>query len=499
MMAKLRQLGDATEDLRDKGSAAFSAFSSSLQRISTIAIGVSVSVVGALTAIGFSANQLEDSSKRAFTQLLGDGQLAIAFYERLLDFAAKTPFELATVMDSAKKLMSSGMGTDEIVRTLTNVGDAIATLGGGDEKINRIIDALGKMKRNTKVAADEMQTLGDAGIMAWQILAEKMGKTVPEVMKLSEQGLVSADEAIAHLMEGIEEQLGGGMEKAAGSFGLLWSNMLDTVTQFAGAVARPLYEVSGQVLAMILSATELPQFAGMVDAVKAAFKRLSVAVFGTATEMMSTGHAVSLLESFLVGAIDLVTSGVNAFRDFWPQIKESAAAIIELVSAVTEYLMAHPELIQAIIALKVAGFLGLTQVVTTLIPLLVSLITWLGAVGTAMTGASGFTMGWQVALAALVAYLVFEMVTALTGAREEMAKLNDEMKRGIKLNDDLASSTSTRQTQEDKDIAAIEDPAARAEAEADQWDRAKQNLAGLQDTASAAAKNAQTTRPAIPS
>jgi tape measure domain-containing protein len=496
---KVQSLGAATRDMGQKAKTAFGAMSSSASRVVTVVTAMSVGVVGALTAIGFRANEMEQSSKRAFTQLLGDGEKAQKLFEDLRSFAAKTPFELGTVMEQASKLLAQNFKPEEIIPLLTDVGDAVAILGGGDEKIQRVIDALSKMRANGRVSAQEMNMLADASINAFQFLADGMGLSVAEVRKLSEQGMIDADTGITHIMAGIRTKFGGGMALAEGSWSQMWSNMLDTVNQFAGQVTKPLFEVGGQVLAMILSATELPRFGVFVDAVTDAFRRLSVAVFGTSSEVINSGEAIDLLESALVGAIDLVTSGVNAFRDFWPQIRDSAAAIIELVGSVTSYLMEHPKLLQALIAVKVAGFLGITSAIGALIPLLTSLITWLGSVSAAMGGAGGLTastIAWQAALAALVAYITFEAVTALTGARDEMKKLNEELKRGAKLNDDLAKSTNQRHTREDTEIAAIEDPEQQRQALAEQLERERRNLAGRQETARMAAAQAQTTKAA---
>ncbi len=222
LRGKVKQLGNATLDMGSKAKTAFGSLASSASRVITVVTAMSVGVVGALTTIGFRANEMEQSSKRAFTQLLKDGERATQLFEDLRSFAAKTPFELGTVMSQASKLLAQNFKPEEIIPLLTDVGDAVAILGGGDEKIQRVIDALSKMRANGRVSAQEMNMLADASINAFQMLADGMGLSVAEVRKMSEQGMIDADTGIKHIMAGIRAQFGGGMALAEGSWSQMW-------------------------------------------------------------------------------------------------------------------------------------------------------------------------------------------------------------------------------------------------------------------------------------
>ena len=52
------------------------------------------------------------------------------------------------------------------------------------------------MQAKGKAASQEMMQLTEAGIPAWQMLADKIGVSVPEAMKMVEKGAVSADTAL---------------------------------------------------------------------------------------------------------------------------------------------------------------------------------------------------------------------------------------------------------------------------------------------------------------
>ena len=152
------------------------------------------------TAMTFNS-QLEQSGI-AFTTMLGSAEKSRAFLNELQQFAAKTPFEFTGLVKSTQQLMAYGFAAKEVVPILTAVGDAVSGLGAGQEGISRITRALGQMQAKTRVMAQEMQQLTETGIPAWDILAEKMGLTVPKLQDMVSKGLVPADQAITALTQG---------------------------------------------------------------------------------------------------------------------------------------------------------------------------------------------------------------------------------------------------------------------------------------------------------
>jgi len=60
------------------------------------------------------------------------------------------------------------------------------------------------------------------------MLADKMGVTTAQVMKMSEKGLIPADKAISALIEGMNKKFPDMMEKQSHSLQGLWSTMKDT-------------------------------------------------------------------------------------------------------------------------------------------------------------------------------------------------------------------------------------------------------------------------------
>lgn len=196
------------------------------------AAGVGIAGAAATGAV-LTKNALEISNNAeqaqiAFTTMLGSAEKAQSFIAEMNDFAIKTPFDVQGVQDAAKKMLAFGFDVKEVIPDLTAVGDAAAGLGLGAEGIDRITLALGQMRAKSKVSADEMLQLTEAGIPAWDILAKKMGITTQQVMKLSEKGLIPADKAINALVEGMEKRFPHMMDQQAKSLSGLWSQIKET-------------------------------------------------------------------------------------------------------------------------------------------------------------------------------------------------------------------------------------------------------------------------------
>ena len=201
-----------------------------LQVGGALTAGLTVPLVGVGVAAVQSAEQI-NTAKIAFTTMLGSAEAADKMLKNLQAFAAATPFEFPDLVKAAQRMQALGFGADQVIPTLRSVGDAAAALGGGKEVIDGITTALGQMQTKGKVSAEEMGQLAERGVPAWQMLADKIGVTIPEAMKMAEQGAITASTAIPAILEGMNEKFGGSMEKMSQTLSGQWSNFKDQITQ----------------------------------------------------------------------------------------------------------------------------------------------------------------------------------------------------------------------------------------------------------------------------
>ncbi|WP_010495084.1 tape measure protein [Paenibacillus elgii] len=231
--------GGSFQRMSSSASAALGSIKSSASSAASSLAGIGTAIIAAAGAFAaFGAYKLTSHALKmasdaeqagiAFETMIGDGKKAQKFIADMTDFAAKTPFDLPGVRTAAKRMLAFGFELNDILPSLTAVGNASSGLGLGSDGINRITLALGQMKAKSKVSADEMLQLTEAGIPAWQILADKMKISTAEVMKLSEKGLIPADKAIKVLLDGMNKRFPDMMKKQSESLQGLYNNMKET-------------------------------------------------------------------------------------------------------------------------------------------------------------------------------------------------------------------------------------------------------------------------------
>ena len=181
--------------------------------------------------------------RMGFKTLLGSAGAAEKMLRDLYDFAARTPFEVEGLMQQTRLLLALGFNAREVIPTLRAVGDAVAALGGSNELLRRVVLALGQMRAKGKVSAEEMRQLAEAGIPAWEILAEKIGVSIPEAMKLVEQRAVSAATGIQAIIEGMNQRFAGMMEEQSKTIIGIWSNIKDTTYIILTRIGERIVEV----------------------------------------------------------------------------------------------------------------------------------------------------------------------------------------------------------------------------------------------------------------
>lgn len=237
-----------------------------------------------------------EQTRIAFTTMLGSASKATEFLGQLKTFAAGTPFEFPGLVDSARRLQALGFAADQVIPSLQAIGNASAALGGGAAMIDRVTLALGQMTSKGKVSAQEINQLAESGIGAWKILAEKMGKSIPEVMALAEKGLINAARAVPEILGALNAQFGGMMEKQAQTIAGQWSNLQDRLTFILmdlGEALAPTAQRIMNALSPIITVVE-----GLVEGFKALSPEAQTVVVSIAGIAAAVGPIIVALGTF---------------------------------------------------------------------------------------------------------------------------------------------------------------------------------------------------------
>lgn len=289
---------------------------------------------------GFGFAALKEQSQIAFTTMLGDAGKAKDFLADLQQFANKTPFEMPGLLHSTQLLMAMGFEAKDVIPALTAISGAVASMGGGAEQINRVTVALGQMNAKGKTSSEEMMQLTEAGINAWQLLANHIGKSVPEAMDLVSKGAVSSSTTINAVLQGVGQNAGKMLEAQSQSFNGLLSTLKDTFRGVAADIMDPLFQKVKEKLGDIVNFISSPEFTQIGKAISStigdaleAILPLIENVFGTLKDVgpdafVAVMDGVTSFADAVVTAVDGITYAMSTLASVFAQV---LSAVLDVV------------------------------------------------------------------------------------------------------------------------------------------------------------------------
>lgn len=322
-----------------------------MQSIGTSLLGLGAGLSAAVTAplVGLGAAAIKTGeqlniAEMAFATMLGSAEKAQKFLAELQQFAAATPFEFPDLVEAAKRMQAMGFAAEQVVPTLRIIGDSVAALGGGKDVINGVTLALGQMQAKGKVSAQEMNQLAERGIPAWKFLADAIGKSIPEAMKLAESGAIKAAEAIPAILEGMQQKFGGQMAKMSATLTGTWSNFKDTLTMTLAEIGQTLTPILQQIVASAMPLLEWAKqaaqwFAALPDPIRngaVAFGAMLAAIGPLALAIGGVTTAISTIMPVLAGLGAALGVGTAAVLGWAAAIPIAIAALVALGSWVSD-------------------------------------------------------------------------------------------------------------------------------------------------------------------
>ena len=232
-------LGDSSKfasevsKLTDTTSKAISSLGSGFSKAGTV---LTAAITAPLAIAGVKAAQWASQTAAnaeqvdiAFNTMLGP-ERAKKMIADLVEFAKTTPFEMAGLNKATQQMLAYGFAADDVIPMLTDVGNATAALGAGQQGIDAITRALGQMHGKGTAASQEMMQLTEVGIPAWEYLAKALHTDVAGAMDMVTKKAVSADVAIAAIRAGMQGDFGGLMIKQSRTLTGVLSNLSDAAT-----------------------------------------------------------------------------------------------------------------------------------------------------------------------------------------------------------------------------------------------------------------------------
>ncbi|EKZ3720959.1 tape measure protein [Listeria monocytogenes] len=241
-------------------------------RFSVLKLAAALGLIAATkNVVGSAIGRVDtiDTATKSLTVLTGsakDAQLVMTDLTAAID---GTPIALDAVALGAKKMVAAGMKAANVKPVFTAIADAAYGVGNGSESIDQMTDAISALQASGVAYAEDINRLVDAGVPAWQILANSTGKSVGEMKKYVSEGSLESTKAIAMLTKGIEEGttgMAGNTAKMAGLAKTAGNTISGSFANMKTAAVKSLANIAENLKGPIIQA---------LDVAKNAFKQFA--------------------------------------------------------------------------------------------------------------------------------------------------------------------------------------------------------------------------------
>lgn len=192
--------------------------------------------IGGLVAIKkFGSDVIEATGKMqqlqvALSTILQDKSKADQLIADIIQFAAKTPFNLDNVAEGAKQLLAYGSTADKVVGELSMLGDVASGL---QIPIGQLIYLYGTLRTQGRAMTVDIRQFAGRGIPIYEELAKVLGVAKDQVGELVKEGKVGFAEVEQAFKNMTSEggKFANLMENSAGTWPQRLSNIEDTLFQ----------------------------------------------------------------------------------------------------------------------------------------------------------------------------------------------------------------------------------------------------------------------------
>lgn len=277
--------------------------------------------IGGLMAIKQFGSDVIDATGRmqqlqvALSTILQDKSKADQLIGEIVQFAAKTPFNLDDVANGAKQLLAYGSTADKVVGELSMLGDVASGL---QIPIGQLIYLYGTLRTQGRAMTVDIRQFAGRGIPIYEELAKVLGVSkdqVGELVKESKVGFKEVEQAFKNMTsEG--GKFANLMENSAGTWPQRLSNIEDTLFQKMNEFGNKYKEVFEFGIGTAEDLVEsLDDVLSVIGGLIAAYGTYKAALITTAVAQKTVGFFESIrLISMYRKELGLATAAQQAFN-----------------------------------------------------------------------------------------------------------------------------------------------------------------------------------------
>lgn len=169
----------------------------------------------------------QENYEARLSTLLGNRAEAEMALGTIRKDAAKTPFDVESLVQANSLLIGAGANSKEARKYVMDLGNAIAATGGGSDELSRMAVNLGQIRSLGKATALDIKQFAFANIPIYELLSRSLKKPISEIKEMD----ISYKELTKALADARQE--GGmfykGLENASNTLQGLQSNLDDTI------------------------------------------------------------------------------------------------------------------------------------------------------------------------------------------------------------------------------------------------------------------------------
>jgi tape measure domain-containing protein len=205
---------------------------------STMFKGLTLPILGFGVAAVKSAADLE-TLQVSLESMLGSTEKAEKAVKQLVEFTAKTPFQLQGVGKAAKQLLSFGVENDKLQDKLKFLGDIAA---GANVPLSDMAAIFGKSKAKGKAMTEELLQLSDRGIPVIDVLSKQLGVSKTAIFEMASKSKISFDileKALKSMATG-SGKFANQMEKQSDTIAGIFSTLKDNIGLSLATIGKTL-------------------------------------------------------------------------------------------------------------------------------------------------------------------------------------------------------------------------------------------------------------------
>lgn len=187
---------------------------------------------------GSSIAGQREMDQMAFTTLFGNADTAQNYLEQVRVMGAETPFQYEDLTQISRTLTAFGYSVDELIPTMTALGDAGSANGMTTDAVNEMAQALGYMRSSNLVYREQLGIFQRRGVDAAGAVAEAKGMSIDEVYSAITRGDLGGVEISEILTKYMEETYQGAMDIQSKTFEGLASTLEDANAELQNAAGR---------------------------------------------------------------------------------------------------------------------------------------------------------------------------------------------------------------------------------------------------------------------